>query len=252
MQRLGQLCQMQIKLKSDFREYYDHHFAGSQDKTDLIFDRRSDSGPSKREQLFLLEQLECHPPLHGFVKDIVPKLLQLKPKTLYHNKFIVIYTDEHKHRGEGKICVSINAKQVLENFQDNYCSLFIPSTDNPLEKSISRRLLCIGNRCFWLTYQSPTNWMSNAHDTTITYNCETLNRKNYCNECYAAELIYDLLKPYPMFAIDFVESLVHKKLMAIDFNISPGLKYTGIEDILSAKHVYQLIHDHIFLFNRRK
>lgn len=90
--------------------------------------------------------------------------------------------------------------------------------------------------------------MSNhASEVSVSVMGETLNRQNYALE---GEHDFDFLDRYPLFAIDFVESLSHKQLMAIDFNTAPGMKGTGMEDIISTEQVVKLIREFVLL-NRR-
>lgn len=217
---------MKVGVNSDFRDYYDHWFDPS--PWNCIVQRQTKQGLNKRDQFALLEQIGFAVPLHGIAKDIVGKS---------NNDRLVVYEDESLHCGEGKLLCSTQAASTLHD--DKYASIFIPTTEHPEDHAVSRRLLGIGDRLFWLRYESFGSWQSNhAHNVRVVVQSETLSRDAYAAE---GELNFSLLKPYPLFAIDFVESLQHQTLMAIDFNSAPGLKGTGMEDVISAQDVVRAI-----------
>jgi hypothetical protein len=194
-----------MKLISDFRDYYDHGF----DNNEPTFNRLMVSGPTKQEQFELISQ--C-----GYVT--IP---YGKPKDFNRNDLLVVYTDETLHAGEGKLIGP--QYEALELYPDNLCSIYIASN------SISTRYLWIGSRCFELTYENldKREWRSNVGDVEIDFIGELFNHPHPKR-----------LAQFPLVAIDFVgESTSY----AIDLNISPGLKHTGIEDVLKAKEVYDLI-----------
>jgi hypothetical protein len=71
--------------------------------------------------------------------------------------------------------------------------------------------------------------MSNVGDVTISI---------------LPDMLGDMEKLYPnraLLALDFIVPKYSNKMYAIDLNISPGLRWTGIEDILSAKEVVEYI-----------
>lgn len=183
-------------------------------------------GYAKRDQFTLLEECGFITPLHGLVMDVWK---------VVRNPWLVVYDDELKHCGEGKTLWP-RTKAALE-IPSKYCSIFIPTTDDPLVHSVSRRLLAVGERMWWLRYESD-DWMSNhAENVDVSVVGETLPRDRYELE---GDHDFTYLKDYPLFAIDFVET-PDGRLMAIDFNSAPGLKSTGMEDILPAKEVVDLI-----------
>lgn len=98
---------------------------------------------------------------------------------------------------------------------------------------------------WWLSYESKGSWQSNhAEEVEVKVLSETLNRDAYARE---GEHDFSLLESYPIFAIDFVYSLARRQLMAIDFNSAPGLKHTGMDQILGAKACFDLIHEFVLM-----
>jgi hypothetical protein len=224
---------MKIGLESDFRDFYDHWFDKAPVDYLLRRNTRPNDGISKRDQFELLENAGFSVPIHGWVHDIWSRTSK---------DYLVVYDDEFAHCGEGKTLWH-RTKAAMEA-TGKYCSIFIPTTNDPVTQSESIRLLAIGDRLFWLTYKSD-GWMSNhAENIEVKVNSETLGRRSFAIE---GEHDFDFLNRYPLFAIDFVKPLSSNLIMAIDFNTSPGLKGTGIEDVLPAKEVHKLIADFVVI-----
>lgn len=238
MNTLKELSKYKIGLKSDFRDYYDHWFTPSYQSPKVFLERYAkpvccfkenvDSNLNinfkKREQLRLLDTFEMTP-THGIVKEL--------PYTSFK---LVVYLDEYAHCGEGKIL--IDSQEAREKYPDCYASFYIESKYG---KAISKRLLQIGNRSWWLEYTNhEKDWRSNVGENIeIKIKGET--------DCFWVnnQRNSDLLKNYPIFAIDFVESFCGEYLYAIDFNTSPGLLGTGIEEILYGNEVFKLIAEYL-------
>lgn len=197
-----------MKLKSDFSDYYDHHF----DLDGPVFERMGTGGPTKREQFKLLEGLGLDVPMHGMVYDLA-----------YHlniSKWLVVYTDETRHAGEGKQLLSLD--WIRPEHWKLYCSLFLP----PGKSSI--RELHVGRRSFRLLYTTYNDWWrSNCGDGS----CVVLG---------------EMIPPFyrervrrALFAVDFVPH--DNKLYAIDFNIAPGIRGSGLERVLPPKTAFEEI-----------
>lgn len=193
-----------MKLISDFRDYYDHWF----DNSEPTFNRLMISGPRKQGQFGLIG---CC----GY--KVIP---YGKPKEFNSNDLLVVYLDDTLHAGEGKTVMPQPLANTLH--PDKLCSLYIASN------SISSRYLWIGSRCFKLTYENldKREWRSNVGEVNIRLEKELFNPPH--PKC---------LSQFPLVAIDFVADY------GIDLNMSPGIKGTGIEDILSGREVYELISD---------
>ncbi len=223
---------MKLALDSDFRDYYDHWFdyfsVGG--KPEQTLRRQSRQGLPKRDQFTLLEECGFTVPLHGHVFEVAPNVT---------TPWLVVYDDEMAHCGEGK-ALWHRTKASLE-VPNQYCSVFIPSTEDPVVHAVSMRLLAIGDRLWWLKYES-NGWMSNhADNVDVTVIGETLSREQYALE---ESFEFGHLGEYPLFAIDFVKAK-DGRLMAIDFNSAPGLKGTGMENLMPSKGVVEAIKSYL-------
>lgn len=231
---------MKIGLWSDFSDYYDHWFdyygnpSQLAKKVNYVLSRQSSDGMPKREQFALLDRAGFAVPAHGTIEQLYEYTEQ---------EYFVGYDDELAHRGEGKFFAQRD--YAKEHFPHAYGSIFIPTTDEPNEHAISRRLLAVGDRLWWLKYEAHGSWQSNhAPEVEVSVVSETLPRKSYALE---GEHDFSELRRYPMFAIDFVESLETKQLLAIDFNSAPGLKGTGMDSILNGREVVKLLAEYVQL-----
>jgi hypothetical protein len=203
---------MITKLKSDFRDYYDHAFAGNMMPADYVFNRMSANEIDRKSQFDILKNDFIIPMMivrHGIVKDWDTKI---------YRELVVVYVDLLSHRGEGKILTTI--EDAKEKYPDCLCSKYWGG-HNMIAKST--RHLQIGNRAWNLTYTGYGSWMSNNAPVIDIGNIYEV--KPFEQECGN--------KYYAMFAIDFVFK------MAVDFNTSPGLKGTGIEEHIKSLQIYQ-------------
>jgi hypothetical protein len=226
---------VQIKLRSDFRDYYDHWFARWDAPDCPSFDRWSRTAMTRLEQFELLDKANLDVPVFGRVGDAefmewwydstnVKRLSQVKA---------VVYLDELAHRGEGKRLVTLD--EAFSHYKDFPYSSFIPTTENPEQDAISYRYLQVGDRAWWLRYRGKGSWLSNyACETEIKVLSEVFG---FWEEGERTRIF----GAYPLFAIDFVTWQGMERKKAIDFNSAPGLRGTGIEDILSAKECFQAI-----------
>lgn len=203
---------MKIKLESDFLDYYDHWFDGSD--SNITFERMSTGGMSRREMFQFFADNGIKTPEFGQVTDIWNTI----DKSLCN---IVVYVNERAHRSECKILMKFG--QSMQHARDCFASRHIPSREN--ERAVSERFLAIGDLFFWLKYSSDDFWRSNYGNVEI----EIVPKTEYEKYPYIG---FGL----PLYAIDFVRS-VDNILYAIDFNIAPQIKGTGIEDIVPARKV---------------
>lgn len=205
---------MKFKLITDFHDYYDHYF-------DLIgepFYRKSRSGMNRIEMFKFLEDNDILTVYNGYPKNIISSL------GIFCNREFIIYTDLDAHRAEGKI--KVRAKEALEKYSENYCSEYIDY--NP---GVSYRHLQIGDIKCWLKFQS-NDWRSNYGNVDIEV--ISVDKNLYCNKDK------NELNKYPLYAIDYVKDH-NGDLLAVDFNIAPQIKGTGIEDIIPAKEIVEQI-----------
>jgi hypothetical protein len=227
---------LMIRLQSDFHDYYDHWFAGSWQKPDIVFSRTTTDGLLRPAMFQRMEFWGLKLPKHGIVKHLYQKLIAESPveelslveewaRTLCE---VVVYTDTSAHAGEGKIKVSL--AEALEHYPDHFASEHIPALANGCGQSL--RYLRIGSRQFWLRYTSADDWRSNCGDVTIEVLCEEKPKTH-------VEHLNDKVN-HPLFAVDFVRG---RELYAVDFNVAPGLKGSGIEEHISSEEVYKEISD---------
>lgn len=214
---------MKLQLKTDFHDYYDHWF----DREGQIFERMSHSGMSRREMFDFFEQIGLKTPPHGTPEQIFNTLseqdkeaedfAQKHDMNFFH---VVVYLDETAHRGEGKILIPLTT--AIRQYPNAFCSQYCPTL---LIGSTSLRYLQIGDKIFWLRYTSD-DWRSNYGNVNITVLSQEKDK-------------FHSKIGLPLFAVDFIFG--PNFIWAIDFNITPGLKGTGVEDILPAKEAVATI-----------
>lgn len=204
-----------LRIISNFFDYYDL-LSFSYAKN--IYHRFDCLGIKRSSAFKLFNKHEILTPTNGLVKDII--------LNIDGNDELIIYLNEYSHRGEDKI--KIKKCDINKQYYDKYCSLYI-NTEKDDIKGLSTRYLQIGNRSFWVEYASYDDWRSNYGENGYI---------KVIDEVMDDEKI-SLDVKYPVFAIDFVKNKHYK--YAIDFNSAPLLKGTGIESILSASDVINLI-----------
>lgn len=226
---------MLIQLKSNFQDYYDHHFTGSWQTPDVVFPRFSNGGLSRPEMFALLSKHNIATPTHGFVKEVVPELkeaLETSDFGFFEDYLeVVVYLDEYAHKGEQKIRLTYN--EALAKYPKYFCAEYVPVLSSGT--GVSFRHLRIGLRQFWLQYVSLDDWRSNCGDVQI----EVLREEERINDPKDVLILQDR----PLVAVDFIPYEDH--LLAIDVNTAPGLQKTGIEDYMVAKDVFEEIKDYL-------
>ena len=223
---------MSIELRSDFRDYYDFAFPST---AELTFDRLAgDRSMTKLDQFRLLSSLGLRVPFVALGRDM------LSETPLRSDDLVVACTDDRAHCGEGKKLVRLTDLSVSDDAL--LCSQWI-NTTGLMDASTSYRLLQIGSRAWLLRYEGAGSWMSNhCDDTAIFIEGECLGFHRWSNAA---------IDCFPLFAIDFVVP-VHAPIpetiddvirdgYAIDFNTAPGMRWTGMNGLLSAIEVYSLI-----------
>ena len=197
---------MKAKLVTDFHDYYDWAF----DREGTEFKRIAKGGYTRQEALQTLNAMNLLTPRCGYPRDWKDNLAML-------GQMWVVHTDPYAHCGDGKVLLSGHA--ALAHYPNTFATAYIPSDG-------SLRWLQVGNRSFWLSYKSKDDWRSNCGDVTIEFLQE--NPKV-------------LRGRWPLLAIDFVRDLDIGAIWAIDLNTAPGLRGTGMEDVLQAREVVDLI-----------
>lgn len=202
-----------MRLKSDFRDYYDLWFDGCGE----VFERRSTSEKPRYALLQDLEAAGIPTPPHGTVCTIANRIEEHLGGTETTDGKVVVYLDDTAHCGEGKILVPFN--EALLEYPNHYCTWFIDGRGESL------RHLQIGDRAWTLKYVSFHDWRSNVGDGTVEVIEEVATR-------------FENIR-LPLFAVDFVSGY------AVDLNSSPGMTCSGMEKILPGKEVVTLIESKI-------
>lgn len=214
---------IKVRLLSNFIDYYDHHFDGY--TSEMVFERKSTGGMRRQEMLEYLKSLKLNVPLFGKPAEICNQLRQrynMPDDVVDFPQYVVIHLDETAHCGEGKIRLPLN--DALKSYPDHLAVEYIFALPSGLGQSW--RYLQIGDKKFWLRYTSKNDWRSNYGDVEI----EMVYREE---DGYHPEI------DAPLFAIDFI--VAQGEFYAIDFNIAPGIKGTGIENTLHGREVVEAI-----------
>jgi len=196
---------------------------------------------------YMRNELGLTTPRFGIVEDVCEEILPDWPelrdieckqgeRSIEDLISVVVHLDIRSHAGEGKFLMSV--KDAVKQYSGEFAVEYIPAT--PAGVGVSLRYLRIGHRQFWLRYSSSNDWRSNAGDVKIEY----LSEEKRVSDKDAMKI------HHPLFAVDFVMGA--KAMYAIDFNESPGLRGTGIEDVISGKDVYLEIEECLSVSEKRK
>jgi hypothetical protein len=223
-----------VRLVSDFHDYYDYWFDGYD--AELTFERRSTGGMPRREMLEYLRSLGLRVPDFGRPAEVYDQLRRrynaLPDEVFDYIQQVVVHLDETAHCGKGKIRLPLS--DAAKQYPDCLAVEYIPAL--PSGQGQTLRYLQVGDKVFWLEYTSQNDWRSNCGDVNI----RVLSQE---------EDGYHPRVAYPLFAIDFVRG---DALYAIDFNVAPGIRCTGVEDILPAKAAAEAIKKAVVLFSTLK
>jgi len=207
---------MNVRIRSDFREYYDHAF----DLSGMEWFRNSEDDLSRSSAHNRMRNMGLNVPRSGLLNN--RKLLREMG-----NIQVVVYTNEYTHRGEGKLLLQL--EEAMVDYPGCYASAYIHRPVAYSQPSSVRRLR-IGSSIHWLEYWSEDTWRSNYSTVDAPVDIYT-----YVPGITANIIDYE---PYPMLAIDFVES-IYGAWYAIDYNTSPGIGGTPIEGILTPNDIYK-------------
>lgn len=230
-----------LRLKTDFRDYYDQWFA-HRDSDFPLYTRTAKTRVRRREELMWLNRWGLRTPLRGKVKDIAARVRKKSPA----EPFIVVYLNEYEHIGEGKVLVSVagfssHASIIETSHPTKFSTQWIPSGKKP----VSYRFLKVGGFgdefSVWMRYESQTDeWRSNSGDVRID-----ILPGDPRPQSQRAPID---IPSWGIFAIDFVRHEETGAFYAIDWNPAPLVRNTGIEDLVRAEEVYDLIR---FCYHRR-
>lgn len=200
-----------LKLYSNYVDYFDFAF----DLTGEPFIRFSTDFFSKRDQFRIMELNHIPTVTHGVVDHLV------RYRNLPDCSKVIVYLDEMAHSANGKICIT--AEEALAKYPEKYASVVYG------KEGFHIRILNIGDAQFELTYTSD-DFFSNCGNVEIT--CSKRFHEPYIDQ-------HPILGRN-FWAIDFLTN-GNEDFLACDFNTSPGLKGTGIEDILTPTQVVNLL-----------
>jgi hypothetical protein len=238
---------MKVSLRSTWREYYDNYFDPPSDDA-VVFDRTGGhTGPPKRDQFRLLEEAGFQTPPHGLVGDVMnrswPEEYQdsVGGPSWAPINLVVVYDDETAHCAEGKRL--LRKCQITSNphmgmpggdrywrEKQLYCSAYVHPKGYrgvPVEKAESLRLLQVGPHTFYLLYTSEASWMSNDGEGDVDLVDYRLNAG-----------FHPVVKK-PLWAVDFAPG--RAGLYAVDFNVAPGMRGTGVNRVLGGAQVVDAV-----------
>jgi hypothetical protein len=207
-----------VKLLTDYIDFYDSFF----DREGIEFDRRSlpPAGLSKRDQFtHLVEKLGItRIPHTGLVQDF----------DHYNFDKVVVYTDEFLHAGNGKELMRL--EYAIQDYPGHFASEFIPTSTYPDKLSRSLKEIWVGHHCFILRIQTEGDWRTNApgaykHIEIVDY--------HYAENTYA-----------PLYAVDYALDM-QGGIWAIDLNLAPGLRGTGVSELMEGKEAAEAIKEWI-------
>jgi hypothetical protein len=199
-------------------DYYDLWFEHrTLNQTAPVWNRNTRDFPSRREGFITMQEhgIPCVP--NGLVKNMI----------VDDATFVVVYTDETMHQGLAKELLS--AREAKNDHYDKWCSVFIRNSKG----TISHRRLSIGCRTFLIEYQSNDSWRSNHQTNSIRVVDELTQQESERNLMHK--------HASPILAIDYVYD--DKVWLATDFNLAPGMRGTGIEDVVNSRTAHKLIVD---------
>jgi hypothetical protein len=212
------LLMEKVKIVSDFFDYYDHHFDGS--SSEITFSRMSRSGMARREMLEYLKSIGLKVPVFGRPDEVLARLQRNSELPLDRSACVVVHLDENAHCGEGKIRIPLH--NAIEQYPDSLAVEYIPTPDG---QACTWRYLQIGDKGFWLRYSSQNDWRSNCGDVTVLL----LHQEKDGHHPWIKD---------PLFAVDFIKG---DSFYAIDFNVAPCIRGTGVENVLPAKDAAEAI-----------
>jgi hypothetical protein len=211
-----------VRLVSDFSDCTDAWF----DADGPEFRRVSTEGPGKRSQFALLCAAGFRVPPHGPVKDVTNTWWA---EECCWPQLVVAYEDEQAHCGKGKRLLRpehykwdgcVTRIRECDRLNSLFCSAYLGKV--PRIPSVSWRLLQVGYHRFWVEYTSRTDWRSNCGDG----NCQVIGVERDAGPHPAL--------PYPLWAVDFV---LGKEMYAVDLNVAPGIRGSGVERVVSPREL---------------
>jgi hypothetical protein len=198
-------------------DYYDHWF----DREGVAFHRMSRTRLSRNDALLkLTNDMGIQVPTFNLIRNLY------EFKLLEPDEEVVVYIDEYAHASEGKEKMLLS--EAYSRYPDRVASIYLRRRSG---KPMSLRYLRIGpDDIWWLEYWSDDEWRSNYGNVKIVIADDYTIR---------ACKFHDP-RETPLLAIDFIESR-DGLWAAIDYNTSPGLRHTPIEETVSGIEIVSKI-----------
>jgi len=207
---------LKIKLLSDFHDFYDFAF----DQEGVSWERFANPGLSRVKMFQHLAACGFSVPAYGYCKYLIPNLV----KHLGTVKFkVVVHLKEHSFGGDSKVL--LDSDDALRMYPGNIGVQYIES------HSTTYTYFKVGKLEYGLKYISTSDWRANCGEFKVDLVCEGLGNS-----------FHKRIK-YPIFSIDCVSNSGH--VYAIDLNIAPKLRGTGLEYHLRPLQVYKQVRDFV-------
>ncbi|MEP7219348.1 MAG: hypothetical protein ABI876_10550 [Bacteroidota bacterium] len=221
-----------MKIDSDGEDYYDRALLSR--GTEGTFIRRGNGGLSRHDVFRYLHRLGWPTVPHGTTGEL---------HQLLGDRFlVVVYRDLYQHGldrdGEDPLVV-VKPGFAAEQWPERLCSFYAPFHDDQ-QRVRSSTQLAIGSRRFLLEYhqsarfgESEDSWASNRGAYSVKVVRE-LPRAGF-----------DPVMRYPLWSVDYLLTTHPTSLVpwptAFDLNVAPMLAGTGMEEILGATTIADLV-----------
>lgn len=221
---------MKIKLNSDYLDYYDFFF----DLDGKEFYRRAakPNGYSKPQQFDLLSSYFGYKvPPNATVREFYAQ--SVRTAKCYNPAYnsseqLVVYLDNYAHAGNDKIVWSIAGSMVeLENGPNLYASLFLPTTEDPLNHSISYKYIKFGMHYALFKIECFNGWRTNSGNLDIVLIKHGLEED-------LQKLIWN-----PLYSIDMIR--YNGEYYAVDLNTAPGMRGLGMHHEYAGQEIVDSI-----------
>jgi hypothetical protein len=205
---------MKLSLVSDFKDFYDDCFDSEGD----VFTRNKSSNLTKPEIFqYLKSCLKLNVPVHGICNEM--------HRYFDNDNLVIVYSSFDKTKIDGRHLVKFSdaIKFHPDKFIVEYLKGSMPSF---VTKSFS-----IGKRMWTVTCKSDDYWRSNVGNVQMNVESEVFDQTRVPSKM-------------PLFCIDFIRDF--DTYYAIDFDCSPTLNGSGLEQMLEPEIVVELIREKYF------
>ncbi len=213
---------MQLNLKTDFRDYYDHMFERDNINCKTLL-RMAKTSRTRVEDYHILNSYGLITPVLAKGKEMFLEQIGMRHeypcgRADMDGRHVVVYDDITAHRGEGKRLI-----EWKDAPDDAWIGEYItPAISGRFggQSQDTWRYLFVGDRVYSLKYSNPNrDWRSNVGDDIEIHLISALGRSTN-----------SLIKE-PLLAIDMVQR--GGTWYAIDYNDAPGIGGTPVEEMYS-------------------